>query len=248
MAPATLFFGPVQDVSPFRAWPATMPGEGGRHLLVGPPLAPELSGEPPDGEASIAARVALGFDGERGMLLVLGGSQGARGLNRFCVEQGVRLVASGLQVLHQVGPGRRDEAGAAMAGYRCEEYLDDVPTALRAATLVLCRGGASTLAEVAALARPAVVIPYPHHADRHQEKNARCLGDGVIVIEEAALDRDTCDELIELAGSGGEERRRAMSRTLRDAVPRDAASRMSDELVRLAGMRSQKPAEISESS
>src|SRR4030095_10179018 len=122
------------------------------------------------------------------LLVVLGGSQGARSLNEFVRTHLELLMQQGAQVLHQTGPGRLGEGARECAGYHKAEYLSEVPRARCGATAVLCRGGASTLAEVAALARPAWVVPYPHHADRHQELNARELHGGARIVPEDRLD------------------------------------------------------------
>ena len=219
----------------FHAWPSTLPGSPrGRHVLIGPPLAPSFASGAPSDEEAAAARAALGYDPARPLLLVLGGSQGSLPLNRFCREWAPKLAGAGVQVLHQVGPGRRQEACEAFSGYRSEEYLDDVAGALAAATAVLCRGGASTLAEVAARARPALVVPYPHHADRHQEWNARSLGAGVRIVPEERLGAGLVDELVALCGPAGAQERRAMAQTLAGSIPRDACRRPCDELLGLA--------------
>lgn len=216
------------------AWPTPKAGRTGRHRCFGPPLAPaflrEVAGDP----ESARARLALGFRDDRPLLLVLGGSQGALGLNRFIVQQARDLTSHGLQVLHQTGPGRLSEAAAPGYGYRAVEYLDDVAHVLDAATLVLCRGGASTLAEVAARARPALVVPYPHHADRHQEWNALALGAGVRIVPEERLDAGLVPVLVRLAGDAGQRERAAMARALERALPRDGVVRLADELLHAA--------------
>jgi UDP-N-acetylglucosamine--N-acetylmuramyl-(pentapeptide) pyrophosphoryl-undecaprenol N-acetylglucosamine transferase len=140
-------------------------------------------------------------------------------------------------VLHQCGPGRRDEAPGAGPDLRVEEYLAPVAPALAAATLVLCRGGASTLAEVAAARRPAVVVPYPHHADRHQERNALELGDGVELVADGDLDGNLVPRLLALLGPGGAARREAMSAELAGRAPADAAGRLLLDLSTLASGR-----------
>ncbi|HED65215.1 MAG TPA: UDP-N-acetylglucosamine--N-acetylmuramyl-(pentapeptide) pyrophosphoryl-undecaprenol N-acetylglucosamine transferase [Planctomycetes bacterium] len=215
----------------FHAWPSTLPADPGlRHLHVGPPLAPEFLGGPPTPALSRAARGGLGFDPDRPLVVVLGGSQGALGLNRFLREHAAVLVEEGVQVLHQCGPGRGAEGPAPAPGLRVVEYLDDVPRALSAATLVLSRGGASTLAELAALARPTLVVPYPHHADRHQERNARLLGEGVRIVPEESLDAGFAAELVRLASPSGDSERAAMERALAGKVPSDASERIAREL------------------
>src|SRR6185503_18636765 len=98
-----------------------------------------------------------------------------------------------------------------------------------AATLVLSRGGASTLAEIAALRRPAVVVPYPHHTDQHQERNAKELGSGVRIVPEARLGTSVRHELALLASESGRAERERMSAAMRAAVPLDAAARLYAE-------------------
>ena len=216
------------------AWPDPARAFRGHHCWFGPPLAPSFATERPREEVRGTFRERLGFRAERPLLLVLGGSQGAAGLNRFLAAHAGALVAAGLQVLHQVGPGRLAEAGPETSGYRAVEYLDDVASALDAATLVLCRGGASTLAEIAARARPALVVPYPHHRDRHQEKNALALGGGVRILPEERLGPDTVTVIARLALESGARDRAAMSRELERALPRDGVARLAEELLLVA--------------
>lgn len=136
----------------------------------------------------------------RATLLVVGGSLGAKGLNavaRTGLEAAVASdpsLAARLQLIHLTGTD--EEAALAEGVYRrlgvgacVRPFVREMGEALHTADLVLCRGGASTLAEVAALARPAVVVPYPHHADRQQWKNAAPLVErgAVALIEEGAL-------------------------------------------------------------
>lgn len=214
----------------FHAWPETV-GSGPKHLRLGPPVGPEFDRARapwPD-----VARQKLGFPPDRPLLLVLGGSQGAGGLNTFIRDHAKNLLGSGICVLHQVGPGRADEAASALEGYRAVEYLDDVPLALAGATLVLARGGASTLSEIAAMGAPAWIVPYPHHADRHQERNARQLGGGVRIVDEADLGSQVASELVEAVGTEGAGERERMTGALQGAVPGDASSRVLDELLAL---------------
>jgi UDP-N-acetylglucosamine--N-acetylmuramyl-(pentapeptide) pyrophosphoryl-undecaprenol N-acetylglucosamine transferase len=218
------------------AWRATLPpSPGPRHAWIGPPLAPAFAEGAPSDASALRSRAEEGFDAARPLLLVLGGSQGALGLNRFVAAHASLLAEHGAQILHQVGPGRMGEAGAPRAGYRAVEYVADVPRALRAATLVLCRGGASTLAELGALRRPAWVVPYPHHADQHQERNARELGAGVRIVQERSLDAGAARELARLLSPSGSGDRAAMAAALEGLVPLDASRRLLRELAALAG-------------
>jgi len=224
----------------FHAWPATVPRERsarreGRHVHCGPPLAPGFSPSFGGSQESRRLKREFGFDDARPLLLVLGGSQGAKALNAFVRGHAATLLGAGVQVLHQVGPGRSFEGAGELTGYRALEYVHDVPAALVAADLVLCRGGASTLAEIAAVGTPAWVVPYPHHKDRHQRANAEQLGAGVRIVDESELGLRTRDELVHAAGPRGEAERRAMRDALLEAVPTDAAPRIWKALVGLAG-------------
>ena len=132
-------------------------------------------------------------------LFVTGGSLGARALNE-ALPRGLAVavredppLADRIQVLHQVGrSGEGVEAIYAEAGiqHRVMPFVEDVGCAYRTADLVVARGGALTCAELAATGTPAVLVPYPHHADRQQFENAcalECEG-GARVVEEHELD------------------------------------------------------------
>ena len=121
-------------------------------------------------------------DGGVAKLLVVGGSQGAKSVNAGILaaldhlEQPARV-----QVTHICGPGNRSGVAAAYrnAGVLAEvhEFLQDPTRALREASLVLCRAGGSTVAEICSVGRGAVLMPYRNHRDRHQEHNAAFLTD-----------------------------------------------------------------------
>ena len=151
--------------------------------------------------------------GSRPTLLVFGGSRGAHSINRAMsaiVTQLARLDPTP-RVVHQCGEtdldAVREAARAYPQGlYEVQPFLDDMPARLAAADLVVCRAGASTLSELTAAGRPAILIPYPHAADDHQRHNAESiarvgaarvvtdaeLGDGRLagVLEELFADRE----------------------------------------------------------
>ncbi|MDR7483798.1 MAG: undecaprenyldiphospho-muramoylpentapeptide beta-N-acetylglucosaminyltransferase [Armatimonadota bacterium] len=127
-----------------------------------------------------------GLEEGRVTVLVVGGSQGAHSLNRaVCRTADLLMDESGLQILHQTGPehlhwvreaiGRREHVGPPALRHVAVPFLDPIGDAYAAADLVLCRAGASTLAEVTAWGLPAIVVPYPHAARAHQEENAAVL-------------------------------------------------------------------------
>jgi UDP-N-acetylglucosamine--N-acetylmuramyl-(pentapeptide) pyrophosphoryl-undecaprenol N-acetylglucosamine transferase len=117
-------------------------------------------------------------------LLVFGGSQGARIFNDVMPRIARRLLeyVPGLTILHQAGPKQvksTEEAyrasGADLSRWEVAAYLDDMPKRFADADLILCRSGASTVAELAAAARAAVLVPFPGAADDHQMKNAEAF-------------------------------------------------------------------------
>ncbi|MFB6262572.1 MAG: glycosyltransferase, partial [Bradymonadaceae bacterium] len=112
-------------------------------------------------------------------LLVTGGSGGARSLNRRlpAAVSGLGDAARGVEVLHQYGEGRREEVAGAYEDFRGDveltAFIDDMAEAYRRAHLVVCRAGATTIAEVLTFGLPAIYVPSPHVADDHQSDNAR---------------------------------------------------------------------------
>ena len=132
------------------------------------------------------------LDGDRRTLLVLGGSLGAASLNEALVALGADLdaLADRWQVLHIAGPEKYLQIAQAHAGRKipvvCIEYCHRMELAFAAADLALCRGGAGTMAEIFATGTPAVILPYPYHADQQQRLNALPLveaGAGAVVID-----------------------------------------------------------------
>lgn len=111
------------------------------------------------------ARASLGLDPARPCLLVFGGSQGARRMNAAVVAAVGDLVARGFQVMHVYGPQNADQAESLLASgqahYVAVDYLDRMQDAYAAADLALCRSGALTCAELAAVGLPAIYCPFP---------------------------------------------------------------------------------------
>jgi UDP-N-acetylglucosamine--N-acetylmuramyl-(pentapeptide) pyrophosphoryl-undecaprenol N-acetylglucosamine transferase len=142
----------------------------------------------PSGVARVSAPTAP-------TLLLFGGSQGARVLNRTLPAAAPALLARipGLRIVHQTGEREYDDVCAAYerAGVAAEvtRFIDDMPAAFARADLLVCRSGASTVAEVAAAGKPAVFIPFAAAADDHQTRNAEALaGRGAaVLIREADL-------------------------------------------------------------
>ena len=127
------------------------------------------------------ARAHFGLHPARTTLFVFGGSLGARSINRALRPLVPRLVREDCQLVWQTGSADYDELKSLGALYRehviVRPFIDEMDTAYSAADLVLCRAGATTLAELTAMGLPSLLVPYPHAAANHQEKNAAALAD-----------------------------------------------------------------------
>jgi UDP-N-acetylglucosamine--N-acetylmuramyl-(pentapeptide) pyrophosphoryl-undecaprenol N-acetylglucosamine transferase len=132
----------------------------------------------------------FGFDPQKPVLLMTGGSQGARQVNQFLAKQCENLVAAEVQVLALVGPGNAADFPTPNSSMvKVLEHCDAMGAAWSAADFALCRGGASTLGELWLHAVPAAIIPYPGHQDHQQERNAQALEPGVLVLDLADPER-----------------------------------------------------------
>lgn len=158
--------------------------KGGTFSCPGNPVRAELLAAQRDRPAGAAPH-----------LLVFGGSQGARALNDAMLEAAPALLAEhpGLTLTHQTGASdlARVQAAYAKLGGRATAtaFIDAMGDAYAAADLVVCRAGATTVAELTALGAPAVLVPYPHAAHDHQSANARLLAQAgaAVLLPQAEL-------------------------------------------------------------
>ncbi len=174
--------------------------------------------------------------GDRFHLLVFGGSAGAHRINQAVLGALASLgdLAAGFRVTHQTGGA--DEARV-REGYKslpCTAevlpFIDRMDSAYGKADLVLCRAGASSLAELALFGKPAVLIPYPYAAHDHQRLNALALkeaGAAEVLVEPELTASSLAELLRALHGDAG--RRRAMGRAAARLGREDAAQRIVDE-------------------
>ncbi|MGH8777291.1 MAG: undecaprenyldiphospho-muramoylpentapeptide beta-N-acetylglucosaminyltransferase [Jiangellaceae bacterium] len=183
------------------------------------------------------AREAYGLRADLPTLLVFGGSQGARRINAAVLDAAAVLTGAGIQVLHAVGRGNEDAVTPARGGapYVVVPYLDRMELAYAAADLAVCRAGAITCAELAAVGLPAVYVPLPH-GNGEQRLNAAPLveaGAGLLV-EDAALTgawlRDHVPSLL-----ADPSRLAAMGRAAAALGRRDADDRLAAMVLRAAG-------------
>ena len=140
-------------------------------------------------------------------LLVFGGSQGSRALNRVMSEALSALIkrVPQIKIVHQTGDRDFDNVQQAykQAGVAAQvsKFIDNMPQAFAEADLVLCRSGASTVAEITAAGKPAIFVPFPQAADDHQRRNAEALmrANAAQLIPEVEL---SVERLVESISSG----------------------------------------------
>ena len=227
MPPAT------QDPEPLQLPPVQAVPLGAKAFVAGNPVRPEFFREEAYGDHSSPPGAAR--------ILVFGGSQGAHAINVAMVEAAARLAAAapGVAVTHQTGERDlemvRDGYRRAGLEARVEPFLFEMDREMTAADLVVCRAGATTLAELAASGRASLLVPLPTATDDHQRKNAQAMvGAGAaVMLEQRELTGERLAEAI-LTLVDRREQRRQMSDAARRLARPDAASVIADRIVELA--------------
>jgi UDP-N-acetylglucosamine--N-acetylmuramyl-(pentapeptide) pyrophosphoryl-undecaprenol N-acetylglucosamine transferase len=210
----------------------SVPFFGAKAFMAGNPVRSEFFEEVYDehGTPPGAARV-----------LVFGGSQGAHAINVAMVEAAPRLAAATprLAITHQTGERDlemvRDGYRRAGLEARVEPFLFAMDREMKSAAIVVCRAGATTLAELTAAGKPSVLIPLPTATDDHQRKNAEALvrhGAAVMVEQKVLTGERLASEIVGLAAA--DERRRRMGEQARALARPDAARLIVDRVMSLA--------------
>lgn len=192
-------------------------------------------------------RKALGLDPGSTVLLVFGGSRGARHLNDVFAQSATALMADpSLEVLHVAGrteaasvAARVAEALAGHAGrYVVAEYIDAMGDAIAAADLIVARAGATSIAEITAIGRASVLVPYPYATDDHQTLNARTVADAgaAVLVADSEIDSETFRQTV-MDLLADEHRRDRMARASAALGRRDAGSRVVAMIVEAARKR-----------
>jgi UDP-N-acetylglucosamine--N-acetylmuramyl-(pentapeptide) pyrophosphoryl-undecaprenol N-acetylglucosamine transferase len=179
---------------------------------------------------------------ENPTVLVFGGSQGAHAINQAVMESvaALRTRVPGIRIVHQTGERDYNVALAAYAALRSSveafRFIDDMPGYFARADLLVCRSGASTVAEVAAAGKPAIFVPFPRAADDHQKRNAEAFerAGAAVLLEESKL---SCETLVEAISSllSNPARLQQMGEAARKLSHPDAARDIAKMAVRLAG-------------
>jgi len=197
--------------------------------VTGTPIRKSLTRRVPREEAL----AAFGLSPERKTLLVMGGSQGAHGINESIIKALPQLKDLPLQVIHLTGP---NDDQVAAANYRREEipahvaaFCHQMELAYSAADLALSRSGAASLSELSYFGIPSLLIPYPFAAENHQVLNAAIFAreGAAVVVEQGQVSVDTfAREIGTLLRDS--DRLQAMSRASRSLAPEDAARSVAD--------------------
>jgi UDP-N-acetylglucosamine--N-acetylmuramyl-(pentapeptide) pyrophosphoryl-undecaprenol N-acetylglucosamine transferase len=180
-------------------------------------------------------------------LLVFGGSQGAHAINDAmirCLPE-LQRQAPGIHIIHQTGERDYNDALAAYQSFNSTtgssaevfKFIEDMPAAFARADLLVCRSGASTVAEITAAAKPAIFVPFPRAADDHQRVNAEALASegAAVVVEESKLEGVWLAETIS-ALLGDAKRLAEMSEAARGLAHPNAAHDIAAMAVRVAGL------------
>lgn len=200
-----------------------------------------LTGNPIRSDFARVAEPGIRFAGRSGPLriAVLGGSLGAKALNEI-VPQALGLLPATQRpvVMHQAGRQHIDAVRAAYerAGVeaRCEAFVEDVASELAAADLVVCRAGATTLAELAAVGVGALLIPFPFAIDDHQTRNAAALAESgaAVLVPQTTL---TAEGLAAMLSGLDRTRLMEMAVNARRLGRPAAAAQVADACVAAAG-------------
>jgi len=207
----------------------------GRAFVAGNPVRPEFLGGGDDEHGSPRGETRAA------RVLVFGGSQGAHAINVAMVEAAARLAAAApaMEVTHQTG--ERDlemvRDGYRRAGFtaRVEPFLFDIDREMKQADVVVCRAGATTLAELTAMGRPSILIPLPTATDDHQRKNAEALvrhGAARMIDQRSLTGELLASQILALVANRAE--RDAMRTAARRMARPDAAKVIVDRVLELA--------------
>lgn len=188
------------------------------------------------------ARAELGLTDRRPLVVSFWGSQGAKHMNGQTLELFERWVGDE-RPFHYIHSGGRNyeemaaslkEKNIEVTGEELRPYIDNMPTVMAAADLVICRAGASTISELTAMGKPAILVPSPYVAANHQYKNAKVLADrgGVALLEEQSCSGALLYETaLELLADG--TRRAAMGRAMKELAAPNATEEIYQELLKI---------------
>lgn len=181
------------------------------------------------------ARKKLGFDPEKPLLFVTGGSLGARTINESVISMLPFLEKEGIQLLWQTGKFYAERCESAAKGYnnvKAMPFIEDMALAYRGADLVVARAGACTISELQLLSKACILVPSPNVAEDHQRKNAEALSSrGAAVM---ILDSDAEEQLWNNVRSlmADSAKRNEMSKKINEMALNDSDNRIVDTILK----------------
>lgn len=205
-----------------------------RIVMTGNPVRKEIADASQErGEA----KKALGFDAEKPLLLVVGGSLGARTINESLEAALPQIVSSGVNVMWQTGKSYAERCLPVAEKYegkvKAMPFISDMAGAYSAADLVVARAGAATISELQLLGAPAVLVPSPNVAEDHQRKNAQALveREAAVMVLDADAPTQLGDTVISLMADAS--RRDLLGANAAKMAQRESDERIADEIDKL---------------
>lgn len=204
-------------------------------VITGNPVRKDLE------EATGKKEEALAFFGlspEKKTILVVGGSLGARTINRSIQGDLDKLFASDVQVIWQTGRYYHEEATKHLKAYRgmsiwCSDFITRMDYAYSAADLIISRAGASSISELCLLKKPVILVPSPNVAEDHQTKNALALvnKDAAIMVTDREAEQQLVSKALEIIHD--DACLRTLSRNIETLAQHQSAERIVDEIVKI---------------
>ena len=204
-------------------------------ILTGNPVRQDLL--LPDAERAVSY-ASFGLDPGRKVILLIGGSLGARTLNRSMINNILSIAASDVQVLWQCGKFYYEEARRALDESDARNvvlmpFIREMNRAFQVADLVISRAGAGTISELCLVGKPVILVPSPNVAEDHQTRNARALTDheaGVLIHDHEA-EKILIRAALELVQD--EARKEKLSANIKKMALPDASARIAGEVIKL---------------
>lgn len=216
-------------------WDACRPHfPAGKVEVTGTPVRSDLLSLPPVADA----RVALGLAPDLFTVMVMGGSQGAQGINEAVIGMLPRFEGADVQFIHMTGAGAVERVSNAYAASAVRahvvEFSQAMPLIYAASDFAICRSGGSSLTEMSVVGLPGLLIPYPFAADDHQTRNAEVFT-AAGACEMKRQDELTSPELARIVrgAMADPERLRQMGENMKSLAPERSAERIAELLMTL---------------
>lgn len=183
------------------------------------------------------AKKKLGFNPDRPLVLIVGGSLGARTINRTVADNLDKLTDGGTQLLWQTGKSFTDTDAISRAnsteGVIVKPFISDMDVAYRAADLVVSRAGAGSISELQALGKPVILVPSPNVAEDHQRKNALALvaHDAAVMVEDADCQSRLADVIKSLISDS--DRRKTLASNISAMALNDSDEKIVDNIIEI---------------